>query len=67
MFNEPLLFTQSRAYPLSLSTNTDSSLDVHNVMHVINFDLPSNDHGGIEEYTHRIGKHILLQLNLAAG
>lgn len=30
-------------------------IDVRNVMHVINFDLPSMDHGGIEEYTHRIG------------
>jgi ATP-dependent RNA helicase DDX3X len=25
-------------------------------MHVINYDLPSMEHGGIEEYTHRIGK-----------
>ncbi|KAK5663188.1 hypothetical protein OQA88_6605 [Cercophora sp. LCS_1] len=31
-------------------------IDVRNVMHVINFDLPSIDHGGIEEYTHRIGR-----------
>ncbi|KND87367.1 ATP-dependent RNA helicase ded1 [Tolypocladium ophioglossoides CBS 100239] len=31
-------------------------IDVRNVMHVINFDLPSMDHGGIEEYTHRIGR-----------
>lgn len=31
-------------------------IDVQNVMHVINYDLPSMDHGGIEEYTHRIGK-----------
>lgn len=31
-------------------------IDVRNVMHVVNYDLPSMDHGGIEEYTHRIGK-----------
>jgi ATP-dependent RNA helicase DDX3X len=31
---------------------------VRNVMHVINYDLPSIDHGGIEEYTHRIGKFV---------
>jgi ATP-dependent RNA helicase DDX3X len=30
-------------------------LDIPNVMHVINYDLPSNMYGGIEEYTHRIG------------
>ena len=30
-------------------------IDVRNVMHVINFDLPTMDYGGIEEYTHRIG------------
>lgn len=31
-------------------------LDIKNVMHVINFDLPSPEHGGIDEYIHRIGK-----------
>lgn len=30
--------------------------DVWNVMHVINYDLPSTDHGGIQEYVHRIGR-----------
>lgn len=25
-------------------------------MHVINYDLPSSDHGGIQEYVHRIGR-----------
>jgi ATP-dependent RNA helicase DDX3X len=25
-------------------------------MHVINYDLPSADHGGIQEYIHRIGR-----------
>lgn len=33
-------------------------LDIHNIMHVINYDLPSAQYGGIEEYTHRIGKHL---------
>lgn len=31
-------------------------LDIRNVMHVINYDLPSTQHGGIDEYIHRIGK-----------
>jgi ATP-dependent RNA helicase DDX3X len=30
-------------------------IDIKDVMHVINYDLPSIEHGGIEEYTHRIG------------
>ena len=25
-------------------------------MHVINYDLPNGDHGGIQEYVHRIGR-----------
>ena len=25
-------------------------------MHVINYDMPSSDHGGIHEYVHRIGR-----------
>ncbi len=32
-------------------------IDVRNVMHVINYDLPNIDYGGIEEYTHRIGRN----------
>jgi ATP-dependent RNA helicase DDX3X len=31
-------------------------LDVANVKHVINYDLPSGEHGGITEYIHRIGR-----------
>lgn len=31
-------------------------LDVKNVMHVINYDLPNSDYGGIDEYVHRIGR-----------
>lgn len=28
-------------------------------MHVINYDLPSVEHGGIDEYVHRIGMSTL--------
>ena len=31
-------------------------LDVRNVMHVINFDLPAIEHNGEDEYIHRIGQ-----------
>ena len=31
-------------------------LDIKSIMHVINFELPSNMHGGIDEYVHRIGR-----------
>jgi ATP-dependent RNA helicase DDX3X len=31
-------------------------IDVAYVLHVINYDLPSAMHGGIEEYVHRIGR-----------
>lgn len=43
--------------PILIATGvTARGIDVRNVMHVINYDLPSVEHGGIEEYTHRIGK-----------
>lgn len=43
--------------PILIATGvTARGIDVRNVMHVINYDLPSMEHGGIEEYTHRIGK-----------
>lgn len=43
--------------PIMIATGVSArGIDVRNVCHVINFDLPSHDHGGIEEYTHRIGK-----------
>ena len=48
--------------PILIATGvTARGIDVFNVMHVINYDLPSMDHGGIEEYTHRIGKSVLLR------
>ena len=31
-------------------------LDIKNMMHVINYNLPNSDHGGIHEYAHRIGR-----------
>lgn len=44
--------------PILIATGvTARGIDVRNVMHVINYDLPSMDHGGIEEYTHRIGTY----------
>lgn len=43
--------------PILIATGVSArGIDVRNVVHVINYDLPSMDHGGIEEYTHRIGK-----------
>lgn len=42
--------------PILIATGVAArGIDVHNVNHVINYDLPSVDHGGIEEYVHRIG------------
>ncbi|KAL9619830.1 MAG: hypothetical protein Q9160_005570 [Pyrenula sp. 1 TL-2023] len=43
--------------PIMVTTGVSArGLDIKNVMHVINFDLPSGQHGGIDEYIHRIGK-----------
>lgn len=48
---------RSGQWPILITTGvTARGIDVRNVMHVINYELPSIDHGGIEEYTHRIGK-----------
>lgn len=42
--------------PILIATGvTARGLDIANVMHVINYDLPSSAHGGITEYVHRIG------------
>ncbi|KAI1804788.1 DEAD-domain-containing protein [Daldinia bambusicola] len=35
---------------------TARGIDVRNVRYVINYDLPNADHGGIQEYVHRIGR-----------
>lgn len=43
--------------PILISTNIfGRGIDVPEVQHVINYDLPSIDHGGITEYIHRIGR-----------
>ncbi|PHH82039.1 hypothetical protein CDD82_7187 [Ophiocordyceps australis] len=45
------------AAPILVATGVMArGIDIQNVMHVINFDLPSIEHGGIQEYTHRIGR-----------
>lgn len=43
--------------PILIATGvTARGLDIRNVMHVVNYDLPNYDHGGIAEYVHRIGR-----------
>ncbi|KAJ6157584.1 DEAD/DEAH box RNA helicase [Penicillium chermesinum] len=43
--------------PIMVATGLSArGLDIVNVMHVINFDLPKAMHGGINEYIHRIGR-----------
>ncbi|CAG8290024.1 unnamed protein product [Penicillium olsonii] len=48
---------RSAKCPIMVATGvTARGLDVINVLHVVNFDLPSTLHGGITEYIHRIGR-----------
>jgi hypothetical protein len=43
--------------PILVATGVSArGLDVKNVMHVVNYDLPDFNYGGIDEYIHRIGK-----------
>nr|KAK5448799.1 hypothetical protein LTR18_001887 [Exophiala xenobiotica] len=43
--------------PILVATGVSGrGLDIRNVMHVINFDLPSVEHDGFSEYIHRIGR-----------
>ncbi|OOQ85086.1 ATP-dependent RNA helicase DED1 [Penicillium brasilianum] len=43
--------------PIMITTGVSArGLDIVNVMHVINYDLPSASQGGITEYMHRIGR-----------
>ena len=57
-----MLIADSRAFksgitPILVATGVSArGLDIDGVMHVINFDLPNMDHGGISEYIHRIGR-----------
>jgi ATP-dependent RNA helicase DDX3X len=43
--------------PILVATGVSArGLDIFNVKHVINYDLPSTQYGGIQEYVHRIGE-----------
>ncbi|OCK80775.1 DEAD/DEAH box RNA helicase [Lepidopterella palustris CBS 459.81] len=43
--------------PILVATGvTARGLDINHITHVINYDLPSGQHGGIDEYVHRIGR-----------
>lgn len=43
--------------PVLVATGVSArGLDIKNVMHVINYDLPNSEYGGIHEYIHRIGR-----------
>ncbi|KAI9715849.1 MAG: hypothetical protein M1812_005669 [Candelaria pacifica] len=43
--------------PILVTTGvTARGMDIKNIMHVINYDLPSSAYGGIDEYIHRIGR-----------
>lgn len=43
--------------PILISTHISGrGIDISNVAHVINYDLPSGMGGGIDEYVHRIGR-----------
>ncbi|KAG8534155.1 uncharacterized protein KY384_000999 [Bacidia gigantensis] len=43
--------------PILIATGVSArGLDIKNVMHVINYDLPGSEYGGIDEYVHRIGR-----------
>lgn len=49
-------FRQGTA-PILITTGVAArGLDIKHVLHVINYDMPSGMHGGIEEYVHRIGR-----------
>ncbi|KAI9660353.1 MAG: hypothetical protein M1821_009703 [Bathelium mastoideum] len=48
---------RSASSPVMIATGVSArGLDIANIMHVINYDLPSSDFGGIHEYVHRIGR-----------
>ena len=57
-----MLISDSRSFrsakaPILVATGISArGIDIKNVMHVINYDLPSGMYGGISEYTHRIGR-----------
>ncbi|GAB1213842.1 hypothetical protein ATERTT37_002995 [Aspergillus terreus] len=48
---------RSAKCPILVATGVSArGLDIKNVMHVINYQLPSASNGGITEYIHRIGR-----------
>lgn len=54
---DAMLAFRSGAAPILITTGVAArGLDIYMVMHVINYDLPSTQHGGIDEYIHRIGR-----------
>lgn len=43
--------------PILIATGVSArGIDIDNIAHVINYDMPSMGHGGIDEYVHRIGR-----------
>ena len=43
--------------PLLVATGVSArGLDIKNVMHVVNYDMPNSEYGGIHDYVHRIGR-----------
>ncbi len=51
--------------PIMVATGVSArGLDIRNVMHVINFDLPAIEHNGEDDYIHRIGKQLLQAFEL---
>lgn len=53
---------RSGVSPILIATGVMArGIDVSNIMHVINYDMPSMEFDGIDEYTHRIGKPFPLE------
>lgn len=49
--------------PILVATGVSArGLDIKNVMHVINYDLPSSSYGGVTEYIHRIGEYTSIHI-----
>lgn len=49
-------FKSGKAPVLVATSVSGRGLDIINVMHVVNYDLPVKEHGGIQDYIHRIGR-----------
>ncbi|KAI9662123.1 MAG: hypothetical protein M1831_002819 [Alyxoria varia] len=50
------LFKNGQLPIMTTTSVAGRGLDVGKIMHIINYDLPSKMHGGIDEYIHRIGR-----------